>query len=314
MEEMNVGPSPIFTIADALIAVAVQPWISGGENKPPRLLNNELNISRAHGQVVGVPENIVGFALHVLAQRGTILCQRDYGKNKYFKLVKSPKETLDPELEWRQPRTMIEVRYHEGWGLYTVWPDKTQPLTLRSNNNIGLWGIEKDGHVTFRRIGVVCPNGRDFYVVYDLAWEGYLRKRDLKVVGAPIDFKYGPFSARRSILEHQPFADALPLTLYDYEGTDKELEVPLTLSEEPNGVILDWWNPFMGMGRGQGIVLLHDGSSAWLRGQDVEGLGPDKPVYLERGQRMKLIPKPNGKVMLNDMGKTPRIVGARLID
>lgn len=303
----------LYLIKDATLAVSGKPYTSGGENRPPRLLSNKLLIDQESGKIGGVPTNVVGFALEIFAPSGAILCQRDYGKDEYFGLMKSSEASSDPMMEWRQARSPIEVRNHKGWGLYTVWPDKRESITLRCNNNVGLWEVEEDGHIRFRRIGIVSPNGVNFCIVHDVAWDGKLFNYRQSIVGVPSDLKYGPFSARASILDYEPFTEALPSILPEYEGTEEELEIRLALPTEPNTVIIDWWNPFMGMGRGQGIVLGHDGTIAWLRGQDVEGLDPNKSVHLERGQPLELIPQPNGKVVVNDMGKTPRVVGARLI-
>lgn len=287
------------------IGVSVRAYISGGDGQPPRLLDQRLEISE-EGRVLGALENVSGFQLNLLVPKGSVVCQRDRERNKYLGLLPSSDRSEDPELEYRQMR--VGVYWAKQFGLYTFWRDHEDP---RSSNNAAIWEIQDDGHVTMWEVGIFSPNGRDFFITYDIRWDGQLYEAIFDwVVGIPSDPQYGPFSVRESILVYEPFMKALPAL----PGcTGDEPDMSLTLPEGPNEVVIDWWHVLMGMGRGQGIVLLHDGTSAWLRGQEVEGLDPDRPVYLERGQRLELLPQPNGKVVVNDMGKTPRVVKARLL-
>ncbi len=294
------------------IGVSVRPYVEGGERRPPRLLDNTLVI-QDDGMIVGVPGNVSGFQLNILAPKESVVCQRDRVNNEYYGLQRGSDQPSDPELEYRQMR--VEVYSHREWGFYTLWLDKQHP---RSSNNVALWEVEPDGHVAMWEVGIVSPNGRDFYVAHDIRWDGKLyveapAPNDSWMVGVPSAPKYGSFYVRQDILDYKPFQDALPSTLPKYEDTGEDLDPPLALPSEPNMAIIDWWHMFMGMGRGQGIVLCHDGTSAWLHGQDIEGLDPDKLVQLERGQRLELVPHRNGKIVLKDMGKTPRVVNARLI-
>lgn len=308
----QVDQKVLFSPETGPIISAVKPYI-GGEDKPPRLMG--WLMPDHDGRLLAVPDNVVGFSLKILVPKagGIIACQRDYAQNVYVSLAKSPEEAPEPDLEWVQPRYWIEVLENKNWGLYTAWQaDRENPLTT---NNVGLWEIDEKipGHVTFWKVGIVSPNGRDFYVIHEKSWDGRLYSIEAAQVGYPSDPRFGPFESRAAILKYKPFIEALP-TLPSRDATD--LEQPLAFPEDPSIIVVDWYNPFMGMGRGQGIVVLADGSSAWLRGQDIEGiegLDLDKPVHLARGTRLGVVPRPNGKVVVNDMGKTPRIVGARLI-
>lgn len=260
------------------IGVMVRAQIQEGEGV--RALNEPLDIGAADGIINGVPLNTVaGFSIHILVPKGSVLCKRNRRSNTYFGLSRSSEKELSPDLEWWH--ALIEVRRTRdiAW-MYTVWQDRQKDP--RISNNVALWEAQEN-RVTMWEIGIVSPNGVDFYVAHDIRWDGKLYVLPLRkvgdfdeeerygsrIVGVPADFKYGPFSVREDILDYGPFSNLLPAALPEFRGAKEEIEVPLDLPE-PGYAIIDWWHMFMGQGQGQGVALLHDGTTAWVLGADID--------------------------------------------
>ncbi len=253
------------------------------------------------------PDRLLGFYLNVLAPKSTILCQRDHNTGEYIGLVLD-QERATPELDWWETAGLIEVRRKNDWS-YTVWHDQN----IFRSNNVGLWEV-KGNHVTFREVGIIAPEGRNFMVLDDVRWDGHMYQipdRDeiggSRVVGMPSHIKYGAFDVRRHVLAHAPFREAVGNTLPPWEGTKEELEARIDPPTDPNTAIVDWWHVFTGMGRGQGMVLLHDGKKVWLRGADVADQSPTGVLRLERSTQVSY------EALVYDMGRTPRLAGARLL-
>ncbi len=169
-----------------------------------------------------------------------------------------------------------------GKNVWTSW-HKINP------NRVDCWTLQKNGEISLFQIGIIThDNGNTFRLLGEFRWKGKLFLAPSgKIVGRPDDPKWGNFDVRRSVLEDPEFKKLLSNTrLQPWRGKPEELDPPLGLPRLGYALI-QWYVPFGGQ-TGQGIVVLHDGSSAWVHGIDIlDEPDADGIKRLQRGDTVR---------------------------
>jgi len=205
-------------------------------------------------------------------------------------------------------RNPIQV-LRKGQKTWTAWHQE-EP------NRLDCWIIGPNGRLDLFQVGVVThDNGRSFKLIGDYRWMGQLfDKNRSSIVGKPLSPIWGGFENRKQILDLPEFKKLLNGTgnlLLPWSGKENELNPPLSRPKGPGLATVDWYNPFAGQ-TGQGIVLLHDGSNAWLHGIDIlSQTDPDGVKRLWRGQSLQYV------AIIQNWGSKkdgpPKISGAKKI-
>ncbi|MDO8655225.1 MAG: hypothetical protein Q7R48_02245 [bacterium] len=246
----------------------------------------ELEIGE-HG-VLTIPQGIIpsGFRLVLTYPYGMriVIAQKNVGEEdgEYHRLILSQSQLFDSEAGttvWAM-REPIEVK-RESKNVWTSWHQQKP-------NRVDCFLLDEQGGLLLFQIGVIThDSGQTFRLLGEPRWDGRLFTSPQGLVARPSHPTWGPFGdTRRGIFEDGDFKTLLQDTrLAEWRGRIEDIDPPL--SPIPNGrARVQWYIPFAGQ-TGQGIVILHDGSSAWIHGLDIEE--PCEADEIKRVYRNELV-------------------------
>lgn len=229
----------------------------------------ELEIGE-HG-VLTIPQETIppGFGLVLTYPYGkrVVIAQKNIGQEngKYHRLILSQSQLFDSEAGttvWAMWEP-IEVK-KEGKNVWTSW-HQLKP------NRVDCFLLDEQGGLLLFQIGVIThDDGKTFRLLGEPRWDGRLFTSPKGLVARPSHPSWGPFGdTRRGIFEDEDFkALLLDTRLVKWRGRPEDIDPPL--GPIPRGCArVQWYIPFAGQ-TGQGIVILHDGSPAWIHGIDIE--------------------------------------------
>lgn len=230
----------------------------------------------------GVTPNAFCLVLHAEEKTRVVFAQKDVGQdNGGYNSSFSEVEILQRQV-FSPPIQVVRPKDGKAW---TAWHQEKP-------NRMDCWFLEKNGRCGLFQVGVITPNnGETFCLIGEWRWYGRLfRQPGGKLVGKPENPVWGPMSpkgTRDGIFQHPDMQKLVSQTEIDtWNGSPEELDPPLSPVPEGNFARVEWYIPFAGQ-NGQGIVRLHDGTNAWVHGEEI--LDPPDADGIKRLRRNNLI-------------------------
>jgi hypothetical protein len=264
----------------------------------------EKIIANIDGNIIVIPKGVrpFGFKLIVFYPPKMIVARRDISTENggYYKRFVNNFGVLGENVSFWIPIFRTKEK------IWTPWHQK-------SPNRLDCWILQKDGRVELFQVGIVThDNGKTFRLLCEPRWKGqFYQDRNRQIVGKPNNSHWGAFDVRRKILDFPAFKDRLQqINFPKWNGRKEELDPPLDPIPGSGFARVSWYTPFAGQ-TGQGIVILHDGSSAWVQGSDL--MIEPNPDGIKRLSRNDLLSYTQAISWGKEKGRLLKLIGVKKV-